>query len=78
MNNREFREARHKLGLTQQQLADVLGTAPTTIRKWEAGADKSTSRNPNPVAVRAISWMVAGFRPPQWPSIEKAKKGADK
>ncbi len=77
MNNREFREARHTLGLTQQQLADVLGTAPTTIRKWEAGDDKSTSRTPNPVAARAVSWMVNGFRPPQWPSSETSQKGDD-
>jgi len=70
MTNLEFREARHRLRLTQQELAEVLGTSPTTIRKWEANDDRSTSRNPNPVAARAMTWMLAGFRPPEWPIKE--------
>jgi transcriptional regulator with XRE-family HTH domain len=28
---------RHRLGLTQQRLADILGTTQTTIGRWEAG-----------------------------------------
>lgn len=40
MKPHEFREARKKLGLTQQQMADALGMgakAERTIRDYEAG-----------------------------------------
>ena len=67
MTSEEFKEARQKLGLTQSQLGQILDTAPQTIRKWEMGADRSTSRPPNPVASRAMRWFLAGFRPPEWP-----------
>ncbi|MEM7295817.1 MAG: helix-turn-helix domain-containing protein [Pseudomonadota bacterium] len=63
----EFKEARISLGLSQAQLGVILNTNPATIRKWEAEEDRSTSRAPNPVAVRAMHWMLEGFRPPEWP-----------
>ena len=63
----EFKEARRRLGLTQAELAEILGTNDTTIRKWEAPAGASTSRPPNPIACRAVGWLLAGFRPPEWP-----------
>ena len=67
MTEDEFREARRKLGLTQGQLAKILDTAPRTIRKWETPADKSTARGVNPVAAQVMRWMLAGFRPPDFP-----------
>ncbi len=67
MTPKEFKEARIKLGLSQSQLGHILATNPSTIRKWEAEEDRSTSRNPNPVAVQVMHWMLAGFRPPEWP-----------
>lgn len=68
MTDDEFREARRQLGLTQQQLARILDTAPRTIRKWETPADKSTARSVNPVAARVMRWMLEGFRPPEFPA----------
>lgn len=68
MTSGEFKEARIFLGLSQAQLGEILNTSPTTIRKWEAEADRRTSRNPNPVAVQVMRWMLAGFRPPEWPT----------
>ena len=75
MNAREFRQARHSLGLTQAQLGAILDTNPTTIRKWEAEADRSTSRDPNPVACQVMRWMIAGFRPPEFPSDGPEENG---
>jgi len=68
MDSSEFKEARITLGLSQAQLGAILNTNPTTIRKWEAEADRSTSRHPNPVASQVMRWLLDGFRPPEWPS----------
>ncbi|MGB0967619.1 MAG: helix-turn-helix domain-containing protein [Halocynthiibacter sp.] len=71
MTSLEFKEARISLGLSQNQLGIILDTNPATIRKWEAEDDRNTSRSPNPVASRVMSWMLAGYRPPEWPVIEE-------
>ncbi len=62
----EFKEARHKLGLSLSELGAILNTDPRTIRKWEA-LHGNSSRNPNPVASQVMRWLLAGFRPPEWP-----------
>lgn len=67
MTPAEFKEARRKLGLTQGQLAAILDTAPQTIRKWEMNETRSTARSVNPIAARAMQWMLNGYRPPEWP-----------
>jgi len=64
MTSAEFRKARRKLGLSINDLGIILDTDPRTIRRWE---DEEQERGPNPVAARALEWMLAGFRPPQWP-----------
>jgi len=66
MTPAQFKEARHKLGLTGTQLAKILAVSPRTVRKWEA-VDKSTSRKPNPGACLIMQWMLDGWRPPEWP-----------
>ena len=67
MTPNQFKEARYELGLSQSQLGKILDTNPTTIRKWEADSERSTARSPNPVACQVMRWMLAGFRPPEWP-----------
>ena len=67
MTSNEFKRARQLLGLTQRQLAEVLGTSDVTIRKWEMRDDKSSSRKPNPVASTAMQWMLDGYRPSNFP-----------
>jgi DNA-binding transcriptional regulator YiaG len=64
----EFKEARLSLGLNRPQLAEILGTSPDTIRKWEMPDDRSNARSPNPVASQVMRWMLDGFRPPEFPS----------
>lgn len=68
MTPAEFKEARRTLGLTQSELGRILDTAPQTIRKWEMDEARSTARSVNPVAARAMQWMLAGYRPPEWPA----------
>ncbi|MEO0830738.1 MAG: helix-turn-helix domain-containing protein [Pseudomonadota bacterium] len=75
MTSDEFKEARLKLGLSLSQLAAILATDPRTIRKWEATSG-TNARNPNPVAAQAMHWMLAGFRPPEWPQKSDAPSGA--
>ena len=67
MEHDEFKAGRRRLGLTQKQLGQILDTAPTTIRKWEMPDDNSTARGVNPIAARVMRWMLAGFRPPEFP-----------
>lgn len=62
MTHEEFKEARHTLGLSVNQLAAILNTEPRSVRRWEDG-----TRHPNPVASRVLQWMLDGFRPPEWP-----------
>lgn len=66
MTPSEFKGARHTLGLTLSETAAVLGVDDRTVRRWEA-EDVSSARPPNPVAARVMRWMLAGFRPPEWP-----------
>ena len=70
MSPEEFKEARRSLGLTLAQLGAILATDPRTVRKWEATGG-ANARSPNPVAAQAVRWMLAGFRPPEWPKTTK-------
>lgn len=45
----EIRDMRLRLGLTQQQLAERVGTVVATIHRWETG-----KANPSPLAQRAL------------------------
>lgn len=49
----QFKEARHTLGLSVSDVADILNTEPRTVRRWEDG-----TRSPNPVAVRVMQWLL--------------------
>lgn len=67
MDSTQFKAARHALGLSLGELSHILNTAERAIRKWEGDVDASTSRSPNPVAARVMTWMLDGYRPPEWP-----------
>lgn len=60
----QFKAARRKLGLSASQLGEILNTDPRTVRKWE---QEDGTRPPNPIACRVIEWMLAGYRPPEFP-----------
>lgn len=64
MTPAQFKEARHKLGLSASELGAILDTDPRTIRRWESPGDP---RPVNPIAAQVMRWMLAGWRPPEWP-----------
>jgi hypothetical protein len=68
MTPEQFKAARMSLGLSVYDLGRILDTAPDTIREWELPDHRSTARGPNPVAARALHWLLAGYRPPEWPT----------
>ena len=51
----ELLEARQKLGLTVQQMADKLGIHRDTYSKWERGVQKMPA-----IGATAIRWLVNG------------------
>ncbi|HMT45478.1 MAG TPA: helix-turn-helix domain-containing protein [Novosphingobium sp.] len=80
----EFKAARNQLGLSLAQAADILGVNLSTLKKWEMPETASTRNKVNPTAAKAMRWMLAGFRPPEWPdrpaagiSGRRPKEGGD-
>ena len=72
----EFKSARRALGMTQLQAAKLFGVAPTTVRKWEAGDDCSTSTKVHPAAARFMEALAGGWRPSDWAeATAKAPRG---
>jgi len=59
----EFKAARDKLGLDQDQMAKELGVTPRHIRRYEAPYTASTRRDVPFVTGRLVEAMVAGFAP---------------
>lgn len=74
MTPEEFKAARNALGLSISQAAHILDVNTSTLKKWEMPSAASTSAKVNPTAVRAMRWMLAGFRPPEWPDAPAAGK----
>jgi hypothetical protein len=68
VTHEQFKAGRRSLGLSVYQLGHILNTAPDTIRKWELPDHRCTARGPNPVAARVLHWLLAGYRPPEWPT----------
>jgi len=64
MTPSEFKAHRYDLGLTQEALAHILNTTARTIRRWETEDDP---RPVNPIGIRVMEWMLAGYRPPEFP-----------
>lgn len=62
MTPADFRQARKSLGLTQGQLAALMGVAHRTVQKWEGG-----ERGIDPPAARLLQAYQAGYRPEDWP-----------
>ena len=53
----QFKERRERLGMTPEQLADILETTPRAVRNWEQveGADM---RKPNTMACRILMHLT--------------------
>lgn len=67
----EFAAARQTLGLSQNALAVILGVHLRTVQRYEADGIE-TARPPHATACRVMQWMLAGYRPPEWPKPPQA------
>ena len=64
MTPADIKQARSDLGLTQAQLAPLLGYAlPDRISELERG-----TRNPSGAVVLLLRAYLSGYRPPEWPA----------
>lgn len=53
MTKKEIKSARTRLGFSQSQLAEILGTHAMTVSKWETG-----ERSPDSSAIAAVKMLV--------------------
>lgn len=70
MTPEELNDARHELGLSQREMADMLDTDKQTVRRMEMDPNAQTAREPAPRMVRLIKAYIAGYRPDDWPEWE--------
>lgn len=68
MNHIQFREARHKLGLSVVHLARMLGVTDTQIRRMEADPKYRSSRPVTRPTENLMKAFLAGYRPKNWPT----------
>jgi len=70
MTPEEIQDARHELGLSVKEMADMLDTDKQTVRRLEMDPRAETARQPAPRMVRLIKAYIAGYRPDDWPEWE--------
>lgn len=66
-----IKEARQSLGLTQAELAALLDTDASTVRRMEMSPDKSSFRKPAPRMMRLVAAYLDGYRPQDWPVVAR-------
>lgn len=69
----DVRAVRIRLGLTEQQMARVLDTDASSIRKMETAPHRKTYRPPAARMERLLVAYLAGYRPADWPAQEDAE-----
>ncbi|MEO9789260.1 MAG: hypothetical protein ABJF67_16850 [Aurantimonas coralicida] len=75
----EFREAQRKLGLSDADLAFVLGIEnPQHIRRLKGREGSSSHREVQPWHVRLLAAYLTGYRPSDWPEIDEQKTSAER
>ena len=67
MTAHEFRAIRAGLGLTQEQLAPMLGYAPKRVTVAMLELDTSNARAIPPAIARLMRAYRDGYRPADWP-----------
>jgi transcriptional regulator with XRE-family HTH domain len=73
MTKGDFIKIRHKLGLTQAQLATVLGFAR---RNYVCALESrsASGRNIPPLVARLMRAYRDGYRPLDWPGLEQEQE----
>ncbi len=71
MTNRELYRARVTLGLSRVQMAAMLDTDPTTVKKWETAETNVSYRPPPARVIRLMQAYLDGWRPDDWPEIQE-------
>ena len=59
MTPQELKSARKRLGLTQAELARLLGVEPQTVRRYETAEHHSTHRPVSGPVETAVAYMLA-------------------
>lgn len=66
---REFRQAQDTLGLSDAELAQVLGCQPVQIRRMKVADVTLPSHRPvSPATARLLKAYLDGYRPADWPA----------
>jgi transcriptional regulator with XRE-family HTH domain len=77
MKPHEFKEARHKLGLSLNQMADMLGLQSNHVRRLEFPEESNQRRPVMEQTRRLLQAYLEGYRPPDWPT-ESRRPGRPK
>lgn len=69
MSKTAFRDWRSKLGVTQDDAAELLGVSKSQVANWDAGLDRGSGRQSRPgLAVRKLmSLLIRGQDVQAWP-----------
>ncbi|KAB0675605.1 hypothetical protein [Aureimonas leprariae] len=71
MSFAEFKRAQEAVGLTDAQLAQMLGFEdPQHLRRLKTSPDKAHHKRVMPYTARLMRAYVDGYRPSDWPSSE--------
>ena len=65
------------MGLTQVQLALLLGVSHMTILAWEASPEKVNHNQISGPACKLMRYFVQGYRPDDWPKVKEAPEVFD-
>lgn len=69
MTPEDFRQAQHKLGLSDMQLAAMLGCDPVHVRRMKVRDSELGSHRPvRPHHARLLQAYLDGYRPSDWPA----------
>lgn len=69
MTKTSFGQWRSKMGVTQDDAAELLGVSKSQVANWDAGRDRGTGRPSSPgLAVRKLmSLLIRGQDVQEWP-----------
>lgn len=72
MTHKQFRQVRADLGLSINQMADMLGLTPHHVRRFQMPPGTASHRAVNATVERLIMAYCCGYRPSDWPVNRRA------